>query len=54
MDVACSTIGIRGSSNKLFSFGTVGRSTATDVIVSNTLNTFPENERKILVFSDNR
>ena len=40
--------------NKLFSFGTVGRSTATDVIVSNTLNTLPENERKILVFSDNR
>ncbi|OPY50649.1 MAG: ski2-like helicase [Methanosaeta sp. PtaU1.Bin060] len=40
--------------NKLFSFGTVGRSTATDVIVSNTLNTLPEKERKILVFSDNR
>lgn len=40
--------------NKLFSFGTVGRSTATDVIVSNTLNALPEKERKILVFSDNR
>jgi len=40
--------------NKLFSFGTVGRSTATDIIVSNTLNTLPEKERKILVFSDNR
>lgn len=40
--------------NKLFSFGTVGRSTATDIIVSNTLNTLPENEQKILVFSDNR
>jgi superfamily II DNA or RNA helicase/very-short-patch-repair endonuclease len=40
--------------NKLFSFGTVGRSTATDVIVSHTLNALPEGERKILVFSDNR
>jgi ATP-dependent helicase YprA (DUF1998 family) len=40
--------------NKLFSFGTVGRSTATDVIVSHNLNTLPEDERKILVFSDNR
>jgi ATP-dependent helicase YprA (DUF1998 family) len=40
--------------NKLFSFGTVGRSTATDIIVSNTLNTLPEKEQKILVFSDNR
>ncbi|MBK7386943.1 MAG: DEAD/DEAH box helicase [Methanothrix sp.] len=40
--------------NKLFSFGTVGRSTATDVIVSHNLNTLPRDERKILVFSDNR
>jgi len=40
--------------NKLFSFGTVGRSTATDIIVSHTLNALPANKRKILVFSDNR
>jgi hypothetical protein len=40
--------------NKLFSFGTVGRSTATDVIVSNTLNALPKHEQKILIFSDNR
>lgn len=40
--------------NKLFSFGTVGRSTATDVLVSHNLNSLPEGERKILVFSDNR
>jgi len=40
--------------NKLFSFGTVGRSTATYVIASHNLNALPERERKILVFSDNR
>ncbi|WP_316967278.1 DEAD/DEAH box helicase [Candidatus Methanocrinis natronophilus] len=40
--------------SKLFSFGTVGRSTATDVIVSHNLNSLPRKERKILVFSDNR
>ena len=40
--------------SKLFSFGTVGRSTATDVIVSQTLNTLPRLEQKIIVFSDNR
>ncbi len=40
--------------NKLFSFGTVGRSTATDVIVSHNMNALPKDERKILVFSDNR
>ncbi len=39
--------------SKLFSFGTVGRSTATDVIVSHNLNALPEGERKTLVFSDN-
>jgi hypothetical protein len=40
--------------NKLFSFGTVGRSTATDVLVSNTLTALPEDERKAIAFSDNR
>jgi len=40
--------------NKLFSFGTVGRSTATDVLVSNMLDVLPKDQRKILVFSDNR
>jgi len=40
--------------SKLFSFGTVGRSTATDVIVSQTLNILPKQEQKIIVFSDNR
>jgi ATP-dependent helicase YprA (DUF1998 family) len=40
--------------NKLFSFGTVGRSTATDVLVSNMLTTLPTNEQKVIAFSDNR
>ena len=40
--------------NKLFTFGTVGRSTATDVIVSNTLSSLPPTERKQIAFSDNR
>lgn len=40
--------------NKLFSFGTVGRSTATDILVSNMLTTLPTNEQKVIAFSDNR
>lgn len=40
--------------NKLFSFGSVGRSTATDVIVSETLRALPASERKLIAFSDNR
>jgi ATP-dependent helicase YprA (DUF1998 family) len=40
--------------NKLFSFGTVGRSTATDVLVSNMLTTLPDPEQKVIAFSDNR
>jgi ATP-dependent helicase YprA (DUF1998 family)/ribosomal protein L37AE/L43A len=40
--------------NKLFSFGTVGRSTATDVLVSNMLPTLPVDEQKVIAFSDNR
>jgi ATP-dependent helicase YprA (DUF1998 family) len=40
--------------NKLFTFGTVGRSTATDVLIGNTLARLPESERKLIAFSDNR
>ena len=40
--------------NKLFTFGSVGRSTATDVLVSNTLTSVPPEERKVIAFSDNR
>jgi len=40
--------------NKLFTFGTVGRSTATDVLVSNTLSALPPGQRKVIAFSDNR
>lgn len=40
--------------NKLFTFGTVGRSTATDVLISNLLQQLPDSERKIIAFSDNR
>jgi len=40
--------------NKLFSFGTVGRSTATDVLVSKMLTTLPPDMQKVIVFSDNR
>jgi len=40
--------------NKLFTFGTVGRSTATDILVSNTLSELPIGQRKVIAFSDNR
>ncbi len=40
--------------NKLFSFGSVGRSTATDVVVGETLRALPVDERKLIAFSDNR
>lgn len=40
--------------NKLFSFGTVGRSTGTDIIVSGMLTMLPADEKKIIAFSDNR
>jgi len=56
----CSDCGVsydlrtRREFNKLFSFGTVGRSTATDVLVSNMLTTLPPTEQKIIAFSDNR
>jgi len=40
--------------SKLFTFGTVGRSTGSDVIISNTLQNLPKGEQKIIAFSDNR
>ncbi|MBA3045306.1 MAG: DEAD/DEAH box helicase [Euryarchaeota archaeon] len=40
--------------NKLFTFGSVGRSTATDVLLAATLEQLPEDQRKIIAFSDNR
>ncbi|MEF8726499.1 MAG: DEAD/DEAH box helicase, partial [Candidatus Bipolaricaulota bacterium] len=39
---------------KLFTIGSVGRSTGTDVMVSSLLEETPEDERKTIVFSDNR
>jgi replicative superfamily II helicase len=40
--------------NKLFTFGSVGRSTGTDVLVSSIINKLDDNEKKIIAFSDNR
>lgn len=40
--------------NKLFTFGSVGRSTGTDILVSSILSRLDINERKIIAFSDNR
>ena len=40
--------------NKLFTFGSVGRSTATDVLVSAQVQALPEAGRKVIAFSDNR
>lgn len=40
--------------NKLFTFGSVGRSTATDVLVSAQLRALPAEARKVIAFSDNR
>ncbi len=40
--------------NKLFTFGTVGRSTATDVLIADTLTNLPQDQRKVIAFSDNR
>ena len=39
---------------KFYSFDLVGRSTATDILVSNALKVLEENEKRILIFSDNR
>jgi ATP-dependent helicase YprA (DUF1998 family) len=40
--------------NKLFIFGSVGRSTATDVLVSSQVQALPKSANKIIAFSDNR
>jgi hypothetical protein len=40
--------------NKLFSFGSVGRSTATDVLVNAQIRSLPVEQRKVIAFSDNR
>ena len=39
---------------KFYSFDLVGRSTATDILVSNALKVLEKNEKRILIFSDNR
>lgn len=40
--------------NKLFTFGSVGRSTATDVLVSAQVQSLPLGANKVIAFSDNR
>jgi superfamily II DNA or RNA helicase len=40
--------------SKLFTFGSVGRSTATDVLVSAQLRELPADGRKVITFSDSR
>jgi len=40
--------------NKLFTFGSVGRSTATDVLVNAQVQALPKTANKIIAFSDNR
>ena len=40
--------------NKLFTFGSVGRSTATDVLISAEIRSLPDQQRKVIAFSDNR
>jgi ATP-dependent helicase YprA (DUF1998 family)/ribosomal protein L37AE/L43A len=45
---------VRNEFNKLFTFGTVGRSTATDVLIGNTMRNLPDDQQKTIAFSDNR
>ena len=45
---------VKNEFNKLFTFGTVGRSTATDVLIGNTMRNLPEKQQKTIAFSDNR
>ena len=40
--------------NKLFTFGSVGRSTATDVLINSQVQNLPQEGRKVIAFSDNR
>jgi len=40
--------------NKLFTFGSVGRSTATDVLINAQIRGLPTGQKKVIAFSDNR
>jgi len=40
--------------SKMFKFGTVGRSTATDVLIGSTMQELPDTQQKTIAFSDNR
>ena len=40
--------------SKLFTFGSIGRSTGTDVLVSSIVSKLSPNERKLIAFSDSR
>lgn len=40
--------------NKLFTFGSVGRSTATDVLINAQIRGLPIGQKKVIAFSDNR
>ena len=40
--------------SKMFQFGSVGRSTAMDVLVGGTLQNLPDGQQKTIAFSDNR
>ncbi|RLA76000.1 MAG: DEAD/DEAH box helicase, partial [Deltaproteobacteria bacterium] len=52
----CKIIHDRRSSeyNKLFMFGSVGRSSAIDILVNAQVQNLPRNQRKVIAFSDNR
>lgn len=53
---SCGVIHDRRSSeyNKLFIFGSVGRSSAIDILVNAQLQNLPADQRKMITFSDNR
>lgn len=53
---SCSTYYTYSSNefSKLFNFSSAGRSTSTDIIISEIINNLPEEERKVISFSDNR
>jgi superfamily II DNA or RNA helicase/ribosomal protein L37AE/L43A len=40
--------------SKMFKYGTVGRSTATDVLIGSTMQELPEAQQKTIAFTDNR
>ena len=52
----CGVVHDRRSSeyNKLFIFGSVGRSSAIDILVNAQIQNLPSNQRKVIAFSDNR